>query len=233
MKGKIFFSISQSSRLYPSLLDIQCKQKTEKGERGPQGSVMLMHMVHVSVYVFGGNSRGRQERFQNSLLALCHAWLLGLFVWNNGHTGNTWTHWQMISGSQTSFPEVISHFLSLKHTRTQPSALRKPQKTLRVAHIQILVRPAMVFLPHVTAEISTESKLTYFTFIIHVLGREWLIGEAYSEEICLDNLWSVFWILKITLARLWIVSPLCYYPPCCFVQLLVFLLTLTIQGFFF
>lgn len=62
-----------------------------------------------------GNSRGRQERFQYSVLALCHAWLLGLFVWNNGHTGNTWTHWQMISGSQTSFPEVISHFLSPKH----------------------------------------------------------------------------------------------------------------------
>lgn len=65
-----------------------------KGAWGPQGSVMLVHMVHVSVCVcvFEGNSRGRQERFQYSVLALCHAWLLGLFVWNNGHTGNTWTH---------------------------------------------------------------------------------------------------------------------------------------------
>lgn len=147
--------------------------------------------------VFEGNSRGRQERFQYSLLALCHAWLLGLFVWNNGHTGNTWTHWQMISGSQTSFPEVISHFLSLKLTRTQPSTSRKPQKTLCVDHIQILVRPTMVSSPYVMDEVNMESKLTHFTFIIHALGL--IVNDSLVKLILKKYLIPFFWILEMTL----------------------------------
>lgn len=148
----------------------------------------------VCVCVFEGNSRGRTERFQYSMLALCHAWLLGLFVWNNGHTGNTWTHWQMISGSQTSFPEVISHFLSQKHTRTQPSTLRKPQKTLCVDHIQILSRPTMVSVPHVKDEVNTECKLTHFTFIIHILGlivNDSLVKLILKKYVIIFDL--IFW----------------------------------------
>lgn len=55
----------------------------------------------------------------------------------------------------------------------------------------------MVFSSYVTVEVNTESKLTHFTLIIHVLGL--IVNDSLVKLILKKYLIPFFWILEIPL----------------------------------